>query len=71
MPPNDVWRQSAAGKTERPQSDKWMYYDLERVGDHYQILAIRDIPVELRNKLLERDGQPIPTQLAGDAVPAA
>ena len=71
VPPIDVWRQCAAGKTERPQSDKWMYYDLERVGDHYQILAIRDIPVELRNKLLERDGQPIPTQLAGDAVPAA
>lgn len=46
IPPANAWTQGKAGETNGPKPDKRMLYELTKVKDHYQLTAIRDVPIE-------------------------
>lgn len=42
--PDNEWMQTIKGETAEPTPSKYMIYDLEKTGDHYQLIAIKDPP---------------------------
>lgn len=44
IPPGSAWTANTAGVNAEPTPDKYMYYDLQRSKNGYQILALRDPP---------------------------
>ncbi|MEM1484686.1 hypothetical protein V6615_07355 [Oscillospiraceae bacterium PP1C4] len=46
VPPANAWTQGLSGETKAPEPDKRMIYELLKVKDHFQLMAIRDLPPE-------------------------
>lgn len=56
VPPTKAWTQSLDGKSENVQRDKYMQYDLIQARDHFQLVAIRDLPNSDYSNIVRQDG---------------
>ena len=68
IPPTNAWTQTVDGKTQKAEADKYMIYELQKKKDHYQLLAIRDVPVEQVGSEAARLGLDVPG--ASSSTPA-
>ena len=44
LAPDNQWMQSIKGEKSDPTPSKYMIYELKKVEDHYQLVAIKDPP---------------------------
>ena len=44
LEPSSQWMQSIKGEKSEPTPSKYMIYELQKVDDHYQLIAIKDPP---------------------------
>lgn len=58
IPPGNAWTMDFTGNRSQPEPDKYMTYELKKVGSNYQLMAIKDPPPEYIPMLGQTPGAP-------------